>query len=175
MCHRCQGKGHYSNVCTAPAPVLPSNAKKNLKFPSSDADNMSGAIKDNGVSNSDTYTLGSGSIINLTKNKEHLSNFVSSTGSITDIAAGSLKIHGYGSVEFEGPGCSIITIHNVAYVPEATRNLISVQSITKVTGLDAIFDEYHCELSNGLKIGTSMDDLLCCFDFLPKSVYGVSI
>ena len=175
VCRRCQAKGHFSTVCTAPAPVPPTNTKSGSKSSSSGTNEMSWAVNHNGVSSDDTYTLDTGSTLHLTKNKEHLYNFSPSTGSINGISDGSLKIHGYGSVEFQGPDGSVITVSNVAYVPKATRNLISVKNITKVTGLKAIFAESHCELSNGVRIGTYMDGSLYCFDYHPKTVAGVAL
>ena len=54
---------------------------------------------------------------------------------------------------FQNDSNEYITVNNVAYVPDATKNLISVKVITGITGLRASFGPDDCILTDGTPIG----------------------
>ena len=159
VCYRCHQKGHTSNVCTAPAPVAASSSQ------SISTSSNSAKVSENSnvtwcasaavdVSAATSYSLDSGSTLHLSKNRDHFIDFLPcSNGQVSGISDGSLAIHGYGSIQFGLANGELLTVRNVAYVPNAVRNLLSVKMICQSTASFMVFDKDIVKLSSGLAIG----------------------
>jgi hypothetical protein len=168
ICRRCWAKGHTSTTCTAPAPVAKPDSTGTASPQAAPTKNISWSAVHSADENSDMYTLDTGSTLHLSKNRDHFQDFVPvSTGSVNGIADTALDIKGYGSILFSGPDNTFITVSNVAYVPDATRNLISVKKIANISGFALSFADDVCTLNDGTIIGRYTEDTLYQFTFVP--------
>ena len=160
ICYRCHQKGHKSNVCTAPAPVSASDFPSSIpSIPSAPA-TVNSAVTWYAstvvTSAPDSYSLDSGSTLHLSKNREHFVDFLPCSGtkvSVAGISDASLVIQGYGTVQFDIGSGRVLTVQNVAYVPNAARNLLSVKMICQRTKSHMIFENDIVKLSDGFAIG----------------------
>ncbi|TID31301.1 hypothetical protein CANINC_000106, partial [Pichia inconspicua] len=164
ICRRCQAKGHTSPNCTAPTPVQVN--KNHVEDTSNESTNLSWCADSLVENDSNMYTLDSGSTLHVCKNFEHLFEYspLSAAGKISGISSSTLNILGYGKIIFDNNG-STITVSNVAFVPQARRNLLSINSISKTSGSKFIFDNNACYLDTGVLIGKFMTNTL--YQFLP--------
>lgn len=178
-CYRCQKYGHYARECRARAPVPAPSSTANSAVKSPDK-STSGDVS--GVSWSvyhltgadlptDSYVMDSGSSLHVSKNREHFADFTPSSGSITGIASTSLAIEGTGTIYFTDGNGDIIPVKNVAYVPTATQNLISIK---RATASGATFTlgnrDAHVTMAPDFvpkKIATATGSHLYVFDYSP--------
>ena len=117
----------------------------------------------------DTYTLDSGANLHMTKNFEHFSDYVSATSveTVSGIPGDILQIMGTGTVIFNGHNGQRISVSNVAYVPNTSRNLISIRMITRNTDARFSFDDRYCYMQDGTIIGEYFPVTLYQFIFSP--------
>ncbi|TID30591.1 hypothetical protein CANINC_000822, partial [Pichia inconspicua] len=174
ICVRCQAPGHKSPQCTAPAPVAPSSSTNRTEDKTSK--NLSWCAARSWFQNDDMYTLDSGSTLHVSKNISHFLDYTPdpSGGNVSGISDGSLNILGYGTVLFDNNG-STIKVSNVAYVPQATRNLLSISSVSRSSGSRFTFDGDSCYLDDGTKIGEFMSDTLYQFLPVPRVMNHISL
>lgn len=181
-CYRCQKLGHYARECRAraPVPASPSTSVSNSTVKSADKSTSSDKIS--GVSWSvyhlstdnlpnDGYVMDSGSSLHVSKNKEHFTDFTAGSGSITGIASTSLAIEGTGTINFTNGDGDIISVKNVAYVPTATQNLISIKCATASGATFTLgHDSAHVTMAPDFvskKIATATGFHLYVFDYSP--------
>jgi hypothetical protein len=113
------------------------------------------------------YTFDKGTT-HLSRNREHFQTFRPvSSGSVSGITDSALDIKGYGSIQFSGPDNTFITVSKVAYVPSASRNLISVAKVATVSGSVLSFAADTCTMSDGTIVGRYIEDDLYQFTFAP--------
>lgn len=185
-CRRCQKFGHYASECRARAPVPASSSSSSSSATSTStvksADKSSSSDQVSGVSWSvyhlsgtdlpnDSYVIDSGSSLHVSKNREHFTDFIPGSGSITGIASTSLAIEGTGTIYFTNGDGDIIPVKNVAYVPTATQNLISIKC---ATASGATFTLGHASAHVSMapdfvpkKIATATGLHLYVFDYSP--------
>ena len=93
-------------------------------------------------------SIGPSSTAHVCKDQAHFTSLGPSSGFFTGIGGVILPIRGFGSIMFQNDSNEYITVNNVAYVPDATKNLISVKVITGITGLRASFGPDDCILTD---------------------------
>ncbi len=98
-------------------------------------------------------SIGPSSTAHVCKDQAHFTSLGPGSGFFTGIGGVILPIRGFGSIMFQNDSNEYITVNNVAYVPDATKNLISVKVITGITGLRASFGPDDCILTDGTPIG----------------------
>lgn len=181
-CYRCQKLGHYARECRARAPVPASHSTSVSSSTVKSADKSTSSDKISGVSwsvyhlsadnlPSDGYVMDSGSSLHVSKNREHFTDFTASSGSITGIASTSLAIEGTGTIYFTNGDGDIISVKNVAYVPTATQNLISIKCATASGATFTLgHDSAHVTMAPDFvpkKIATATGLHLYVFDYSP--------
>ena len=176
VCHRCQAKGHTSVNCTAPAPVPRSGDLSSSRSSAHDKtqDDISWSVNTR-VSIDDTYTLDTGSSLHVSNNLDHFVDYTPSitTENVTGIADSKLDILGYGTVAFVLADKRRLLIRNVAYIPDAVRNLISIHLVTRNTGIKFVFEDYSCYLGDGTMVGRFMSGTL--YQFVPKPIRSAHV
>jgi hypothetical protein len=121
------------------------------------------------LTRSTNYLIDSQATIHISHTRAHFKNFSPASDTVRGIDhMNDMKVVGYGSIDFTGPDDITITLSNVAYVPESTRNLISVDMITHHSGLDVIFNDVECTLTDGTVIGRYKRGSLYEFVFPPQ-------
>ena len=167
ICRRCWAKGHISSNCTAPRPLAKPISAGTSPSQATQTTNISWSVRHTANDNPDMYTFDKGTT-HLSRNREHFQTFRPvSSGSVSGITDSALDIKGYGSIQFSGPDNTFITVSNVAYVPSAPRNLISVAKVATVSGSVLSFAADTCTMSDGTIVGRYIEDDLYQFTFAP--------
>ncbi|KAG2736889.1 hypothetical protein G9P44_000979 [Scheffersomyces stipitis] len=189
-CYNCGGRGHRRDVCCSPIRVgkytgWSTNTSKKRSFNDNERKKQykSGATANVAVnesafvlttttgtmtSHSPEFIFDSGASIHICHDRSLFWTFKPESGSFVSCAGGvRLPVLGRGSIRFRSADESIV-LHEVCYVPECTKNLISVHAAVRVSGsplttkVDGI---YHPRIG---RFGVYRDDLgLSVLDMTP--------
>ena len=87
-----------------------------------------------------------------------------SVQTVFGISGDNLQIMGRGTVIFNGHDGQRVSLSNVAYVSNTSRNLISIKAITRNT---VPFDDRYCYMQDGTITGEYFPNTLYQFIFSP--------
>ncbi|ABN65869.2 RNA-directed DNA polymerase [Scheffersomyces stipitis CBS 6054] len=189
-CYNCGGRGHRRDVCCSPIRVgkytgWSTNTSKKRSFNDNERKKQykSGATANVAVnesafvlttttgsttSHSSEFIFDSGASIHICHDRSLFWTFQPESGSFVSCAGGvRLPVLGRGSIKFRSADETIV-LQEVCYVPECTKNLISVHAAVRVSGsplttkVDGI---YHPRIG---RFGVYRDDLgLSVLDMKP--------
>ena len=156
-CHCCQERGHYARDCPKKK-VKDGSAKGSAKCAVDDGEvideeallTSADSLKDNG------WIIDSGASQHMTFERHHLSDYIEFKQPTTVYLGDNRTIKAYGKGTYRlvadlGGQTQRLVLHEVLYLPELERNLLSVHAMAKM-GASVAFGNKQCKVTRNEKL-----------------------
>ncbi len=162
-CYSCKKRGHFARDCPQHKNNNPSNPNKGKgsincaeeeSYDQEDVDEI--ALLTTGNENQSGWIIDSGATQHMTYERDNLSEYVEFKRPCKVNLGDDRVVLAYGkgtyrlSTDLNGSGQKI-ALKNVLYLPELKRNLLSVQTMSKL-GATVVFKEDECRISKDSKL-----------------------